>query len=125
MSDARCPGTLRLSKGAWLFRPDAVDVLLRVTPSPEPAPEGFLSRPVEATLSVTGHARPGDGAPAIEPRTGVPERLVGRIVDVAADAIVVDAGVPVVVMGAGGGAVGDSVVVAVDVDAGVGCVLVD
>jgi hypothetical protein len=124
VSDARCRGTLRLSKGAWLFRPDDVDLLLRVTPSPEPSPAGFLSRPVEATLSVTGRARAGSGAPGMEPRTGVPERVIGRVVDVAADAIVVDAGVPVVVMGTTG-AIGETVVVDVDVDAGVGCVLVD
>lgn len=124
MSDARCRGTLRLSKGAWLFRPDDVDVLLRVAPSPEPSPAGFLSRPVEATLSVTGRAKPSAGAPGIEPRTGVPERLVGRVVDVAADAIVIDAGVPMVVVG-GTGAVGETVVVDVDVAAGVACVLVD
>jgi len=124
VSDARCSGTLRLSKGVWLFRPDAVDVLLRVEPTPPPSPAGFLSRPVEATLSVRGRAIVGDGVPRIEPRTGVPERVAGRVIAVADDSVVVDAGVPLVVMGATA-AVGDEVLVAVDVDAGVGCALVD
>jgi len=122
MSDVVCPGTLRLSKGAWLFRPDAVDVLLRVSPTPEPSMEGFFSRPVRARLSVTGHAHGTDGAPVIEPRTGVPDRIGGRVVDVADDQIVIDAGVPFLVSGVAA-AVGDSVTVSVDVDAGVGCAI--
>ena len=129
MSDARCSGTLRLSKGVWLFRPDAVDVLLRVEPTPPPSPEGFLSRPVEVSLSVRGEAVVADGAPRIEPRTGIPQRVTGRVLAVADDRLVVDAGIPlVIVVVAGGGAratVGDVVDVNVDVDAGVGCALVD
>jgi len=127
VSDARCSGTLRLSKGAWLFRPDAVDVLLRVEPTPPPSPEGFLSRPVEAILSVRGEATVADGAPRIEPRTGVPQRVTGRVLAVADDSLVVDAGIPlVVVVGVGARAtVGDVVGIDVDVDAGVGCALAD
>jgi hypothetical protein len=129
VSDARCRGTLRLSKGVWLFRPDAVDVLLRVEPTPPPSTEGFLSRPVEAILSVRGEATVTDGAARIEPRTGVPQRVVGRVLAVADDSLVVDAGIPLVVVVAGGGGaratVGDVVEVDVDVDAGVGCALAD
>jgi hypothetical protein len=67
-------------------------------------------------------------AARIEPRTGVPQRVVGHVLAVADDSLVVDAGIPLVVVAGGGGAratVGDVVEVDVDVDAGVGCALAD
>lgn len=114
------PGSLRLSKGVWLFAPDGVDVLLRVQPSPAPAVEGFLSQAVKGRLLVHGHlvddAAAGD---PVRPRTGVPALLVGTVRAATDDAIVLHAGVAFVVQGAGAAAAGSAVAVAVDVDRGV------
>jgi hypothetical protein len=116
-------GALRLSKGAWLFAPDGVDVLLHVTPQPPPSTDGFLSRTVQARLQLRAKAlRPAkpDAASVIQPRTGVPAVVVGRVVDVDGAGCVVDAGVAFVVVGVVA-AVGSVVEVDVDVDAGVVC----
>lgn len=117
------PGALRLSKGVWLFAPDALDVLLRVEPRPSPSPEGFFSRPVVARLEVKARAsRAGSGPAGLEPRTGVPDRVRGHVVDVGAGFFVVDAGIPIVVAGVAA-QVGDVIEIDVDIDAGVGCVI--
>ncbi len=125
--NADVAGTLRLSKGAWLFAPDGVDVLLRVDPVPAPASEGFLSQSVRARLVVQGHVVTDvNGGDAIRPRTGVPSLLLGTVLGVLDDALVVDTGVVFMVRGAGPGIVGATVAVAVDdaVDAhGIRCEL--
>ena len=123
MSDARTPGALRLSKGTWLFAPDGVDVLLRVDPRPAPSMEGFFSQPVRARLEVQARSSSAGGAaPVIEPRTGVPDRIAGRVVAIEGGAVIIDAGIPFAVGGVVA-AVGDGVDVVVDIDAGVTCVL--
>lgn len=119
------PGQLRWSKGAWLFRPEALDVLLRVQPTPAPDAEGFLSRDVRARLQVTARAIHRGKAPAlVEPRTGIPAEISGVVLAHAGEALLVDAGVPILVLGDGRGTVvGDAVSIEVDVDAGVRCLL--
>lgn len=121
-ANAITPGTLRLSKGTWLFAPDGVDLLLRVVPRPEPSPEGFFSRPVQARLELRARAHRAGGTLAIEPRTGVPERVVGRVAVAGGASFVLDAGIAFVVHGVGAVA-GDVVEVDVDTNAGVACVL--
>ena len=122
----RVDGQLRLSKGAWLFRPAALDVLLRVEPAPAPAREGFLARDVRARLAVSPTAVRRAPAPvSIAPRTGVPEEIAGVVCAREGDDLVVDAGIRVVVRGAArdGPAIGEPVVVDVDTAHGVRCVL--
>ena len=125
--NATVAGTLRLSKGAWLFAPDGVDVLLRVDPVPAPATEGFLSQAIRARLVVQGHVVTDvNGGDAIRPRTGVPSLLLGTVLGELDDALLVDTGVVFMVRGAGPGIVGATVAVAVDdaVDAhGIRCEL--
>jgi len=123
-SAAVVPGVLRSSKGAWLFRPGALDVLWRVTPLPVPALDA-LSTTVTARLVVkAARVRSSSSATkAAVPRTGVPERLTGPVVAGGGGTVVVDVGVPLVVDAvAGAFVVGDVVEVDVDVDAGLRCV---
>lgn len=117
-------GTLRFSKGAWLFAPDGVDVLLKVDPQPPPSSDGFFSRAVKASLSVHGELVAGAHTGwSISPRTGVPQLLVGTVRAVSDDEVVVDAGVVFIVREARGAVVGDTVTIAVDNVRGVGCAL--
>jgi hypothetical protein len=123
-ADASVPGALRASKGAWLFRPDALDVLWRVTPLPLPTTPA-LSTPLRARLVVLAMRvrRSSSDAPSSSPRTGVPARLCGPVVAGGGGTLVVDVGVPVVVDGVQGVfAVGDVVEVDVDEHAGMRCV---
>ena len=125
------PGALRASKGAWLFRPDALDVLWRVTPLPPPsssAPSSAI-RARLVVLAARARRAPGD-APAVParatPRTGMPTQLTGPVVGGGGSTLVVDVGVPVVVDGVPGAfAVGDVVAIDVDVDVGLRCVAID
>jgi len=113
--NADVKGTLRLSKGAWLFAPDGVDVLLRVDPVPAPATDGFLSQSARVRLVVHGHVVTDvSGGDAIRPRTGVPSLLLGTVLGVLDGALVVDTGVAFMVRGAGASIVGATVAVAVD-----------
>lgn len=117
-------GLLREAKGAWVFRPDGVDVLLRVTPLPPPA-AGTMQLHIEARLLVLAAAvrrAPSSSSSSLSPRTGVPTRLVGSVVGGGGETLIVDAGVVVCVDGVRGAfAPGDVVDVDVDVDAGVRC----
>jgi hypothetical protein len=123
-ADALVPGALRASKGAWLFRPDALDVLWRVAPLP-PSASPALSTPVRARLVVLAARvrRSSSSTKAATPRTGVPARLVGPVVAGGGATLVVDVGVPLVVDGVVGAfAVGDVVEVDVDEGAGLRCI---
>jgi hypothetical protein len=126
IAEALVPGALRSSKGAWLFRPDALDVLWRVTPLPLPETTA-LSTSIRARLVVLAARvwRSSSTTAAATPRTGVPERLVGTVVGGGGSTLVVDVGVPVVVDGVPGAfSLGDVVEVDVDDDAGVRCVAI-
>jgi len=125
-ADALVPGALRFSKGAWLFRPDALDVLWRVTPLPQPETTA-PSTSIRARLVVLAARvrRSASTTAAATPRTGVPERLVGAVVGGGGSTLVVDVGVPVVVDGvAGAFVVGAVVEVDVDDDTGLRCVAI-
>ena len=123
-AEALVPGALRASKGAWLFRPDALDVLWRVTPLPPPS-SSALSTPVRARLVVLAGRvrRSSSSTKAATPRTGIPTTLVGPVVAGGGATLVVDVGVPLVVDGVVGAfAVGDVVEVDVDDGAGLRCI---
>jgi hypothetical protein len=118
-------GQLRWSKGTWLFRPDDVDVLLRVHPIPAPDTTGFRAAHVVGRLKVTaGALRPGTGPDGVFPRTGIPATLHGIVRERSGDELVIDVGVPILVAYVDGvstiGLAADAAVqVDVDVDRGV------
>lgn len=125
-ADAFVPGALRASKGAWLFRPEVLDVLWRVTPLPPPQ-TAVPSTSIRARLIVLAARvrRSSTTAPSSSPRTGVPARLCGPVVAGGGGTLVVDVGVPVVVDGVHGAfMVGDVVEVDVDEAAGMRCVVI-
>jgi hypothetical protein len=126
-SGALVPGALRASKGAWLFRPDALDVLWRVSPLPVPT-TAAPSTSVRARLVVLAARvrRSSSPTPAVTPRTGVPTHLCGPVVAGGGGTLVVDVGVPVVVDGVQGSfVVGDVVEVEVDDEAPLRCIALD
>ena len=126
-ASALVPGALRASKGAWLFRPDALDVLWRVTPLPPPT-MAAPSTSIHARLVVLASRvrRSSAITASCSPRTGVPARLAGPVVADGGGTLVVDVGVPVVVDGVQGVfVVGEAVEVDVDEDAGMRCVAID
>lgn len=97
-------GDLRLSKGALLFVPDAAPELLLRLESTWTPPPGFKSARARLVLEQRATAVASSSArPHVTPAHGVPEALVGDVVGADGDRAVVDvAGVPFVLIGAGG-----------------------
>jgi hypothetical protein len=126
-TEALVPGSLRASKGAWLFRPDALDVLWRVTPLP-PQSTAAPSTLIRARLVLLAARVRRSASTTTEaiPRTGMPEHLRGPVVAGGGGTLVVDVGIPLVVDGVQGAfLVGDVVDVDVDVEAPLRCIALE
>ena len=93
LNNGSTSGELRATKGALLFIPEGTDRMLRVQVS-TPLSEDFRSGRARLTLAQRAReiVQTGRFEPGVKPEHGIPEQVIGDVVQQTDDAVLLDCG---------------------------------